>query len=156
MTVVNLSIPTEEAMREWGGKLALLSAPPLCFFLYGELGTGKTTFVRGFLQGLGYTGKVKSPSYNLVESYEMTKKSIFHFDFYRIQDSRELDFIGIQDDWQPEAIFLIEWPEKGVQLLPPVDLACYFEFAGNGRKLRLEAKSEQGEKVVSMLTCKSN
>ncbi len=136
-------------MLACGGKLARRCEPPLTLFLFGQLGVGKTTFVRGFLQGLGYTGKVKSPSYTLVESYEIQKKLIFHFDFYRIQDPRELDLIGIQDYCEPQAIFLIEWPEKGAQLLPPVDLACYFEFADKGRTLGMEAKSSQGERILA-------
>lgn len=151
MTLLNLSIPNEETMLDFGGKLAQHCSPPLIIFLHGQLGAGKTTFVRGFLRGLGYAGKVKSPSYNLVESYEIQKKSIMHFDFYRIQDPHELDFIGIQDYWQPSAIFLIEWPEKGVHILPPVDLACHLELAGSGRKLSIEAKSKAGEKVVAKL-----
>lgn len=151
MTLLNLSILNEEAMLEFGGRLACCCSPPLLIFLHGDLGAGKTTFVRGFLQGLGYSGKVKSPSYNLVEAYELPQKSIFHFDFYRIQDPQELDFIGIQDDWRPTAIFLVEWPEKAAQLLPPVDLACHFEFAGKGRKLRVDAKTASGEAVLSRL-----
>jgi tRNA threonylcarbamoyladenosine biosynthesis protein TsaE len=151
VTLLNLTLPNEEAMLDFGGKLAEHCSPPLNIFLHGQLGAGKTTFVRGFLKGLGHKGKVKSPSYNLVESYELGKKSIFHFDFYRIQDMHELDFIGIQDYWQPSSIFLIEWPEKGGTILPPVDLACHLEWAGLGRKLSIEAKSPAGEKVVSAL-----
>lgn len=147
MTLVNLSIPSEEAMLEFGGKLAGLCSPPLVVFLQGPLGAGKTTFVRGFLRGLGYVGKVKSPSYNLVEIYEVLSKSIYHFDFYRLQSPQELDFIGIQDYWQAASIFLIEWPEKGGEILPPADLICQFEFAGAGRKLSIVAKTKQGEKI---------
>lgn len=139
-------------MLDLGGKLAEKCSPPLIIFLHGQLGAGKTTFVRGFLGGLGYQGKVKSPSYNLVEAYEVASKSIYHFDFYRIQDPRELDFLGIQDYWQASSIFLIEWPEKGQQLLPPVDLACHFEFVGLGRTLRIEAKSKRGQKIMAKLT----
>lgn len=151
MTLLNLTVPNEAALLDWSGRLAQQCTPPLVIFLQGPLGAGKTTFSRGFLRGLGYSGKVKSPSYNLVESYEIQKKSIFHFDFYRIQDPHELDFIGIQDYWQPAAIFLIEWPEKGARLLPPVDLTCEFELAGSGRKLRIEAHSKQGEKALQGL-----
>src|SRR5579872_2753169 len=100
-------------MLAWGKKLAPFCKPPLNFFLYGPLGAGKTTFVRGFLRGLDYSGKVKSPSYNLVEIYDLPQKSIVHFDFYRIKNPQELDFLGIQEYWHSKAIFLIEWPEQG-------------------------------------------
>ncbi len=149
MTELILSLPTEASQLEFGGKLALHCRPPLIIFLHGPLGAGKTTFVRGFLRGLGYTEKVKSPSYNLVESYELSALNIYHFDFYRIQDARELEFLGLQDYWSASSLFLIEWPEQGQQLLPPPDLACYFEFEGPGRKLRIEAKTALAEKILS-------
>ncbi len=145
MTLLKLSLPREESTLAFGAKLAQHCSPPLLIFLHGNLGAGKTTFVRGFLQGLGHSGKVKSPSYNLVEIYELPKKIIYHFDFYRIQVPQELDFIGIQDYWQETSIFLVEWPEKGTHLLPPADLDCYFELAGKGRKLQVEAKSRRGK-----------
>lgn len=148
MTQLTFSIPNEACMLELGGKLAKHCTPPLSIDLYGQLGAGKTTFVRGFLRGLGYMGKVKSPSYNLVETYEFAIATIYHFDFYRIQDPRELDFIGIQDYWRTMSIFLIEWPQKAGQLLPPADLACSFDFADHGRKLQIEAKSQKAEKLT--------
>src|SRR5258708_6431581 len=103
-------------MLAFGAELAQGCSPPCVIFLHGQLGAGKTTLVRGFLRGLGYEDKVKSPSYNLVEIYNLGAQSIFHFDFYRIRDPHELDFMGIQDYWQPSAIFLIEWPEKVAHL----------------------------------------
>jgi len=151
MTILELKLPAEEVLLEFSGKLAQYCVPPLAIYLHGQLGAGKTTFVRGFLRGLGYQGKVKSPSYTLVENYDIQSKSIFHFDFYRIQDPQELDFIGVQDYWQPSSIFLIEWPEKAAALLPPVDLACQLEIAGSGRKLRFQAHTQPGEKVLEGL-----
>lgn len=120
-------------------------------FLYGPLGAGKTTFVRGFLRALGYQDKVKSPTYTLVEPYEIHNRPIFHFDFYRLNNASELEQIGIQDYFSPQAICLIEWPEKGFPLLPPPDLACYIAFAEDGREVRLEAHSPRGEKIVNQL-----
>ena len=149
--LLDLSLPTEESLLEFAATLAKLCTPPLVIFLKGDLGAGKTCFARGFLRGLAYRGKVKSPTYNLVEAYEVAQMNIFHFDFYRIQEPAELDFIGIQDYWQSSAIFLIEWPEKGGRLLPPVDLTCFLEVAGNGRKLQIQSESVAGEKLVAKL-----
>lgn len=120
-------------------------------FLYGLLGAGKTTFVRGFLRGLGYQEKVKSPTYTLVESYEVAGRSVFHFDFYRLTDPEELQYIGIKEYFFSSAICLIEWPEKGLSLLPTPDLACYIEFAGEGRQIRLEACSVRGKTILGRL-----
>lgn len=137
-TTEEILLPNEQSTLALGSKLARQCAIPAIIFLYGELGAGKTTLVRGFLQALGYTEKVKSPSYNLVEHYDIQGKSIFHFDFYRVNDPRELDFIGIQDFWQPSSIFIVEWPEKVAHLLPPANLACYLEWWQEGRKVKIE------------------
>jgi len=138
----------EEATLAFGAQLAQRAEAPLVIFLHGDLGAGKTTLIRGFLRGLGYQDKVKSPSYTLVESYPFPDKDVFHFDFYRIQNSQELEFMGIQDYWQPRAIFLIEWPEKGAAFLPEVDLECYLTMADPGREIRLEARTEKGKSAL--------
>lgn len=149
MNVFDCKLPDEQATLAFGTKLASCCSPPLVIFLLGQLGAGKTTFVRGFLRGLGYRAKVKSPSYNLVECYEFENQAVCHFDFYRIQDPHELDFMGLQEYWQSSTIFLIEWPEKVASFLPAVDLVCSLETAGEGRALHMEAKSALGLKVLS-------
>lgn len=141
----------EQATLDFGVKLGQASTAPLVIFLEGELGTGKTTLARGFLRGLGYTGKVKSPSYTLVESYDLGEIQVFHFDFYRIHGPQELEFIGLQDYWQPKAIFLVEWPEQAAPLLPSVDLSCSLTIVETGRQLALHAKSERGDNLLSRL-----
>ncbi len=91
-------------------------------FLQGNLGAGKTTFVRYLLRSLGETGKVKSPSYALVESYVLPKFSVHHFDLYRLSDPQELEFIGIRDYLTEENLCIFEWWEKGEGILPDADL----------------------------------
>ena len=145
-------IPDENSMQDLGGKLALpcISAKTIVF-LYGQLGAGKTTLVRGLLRGLGYAGPVKSPTYTLVESYDLFGRVFFHFDFYRLRDPEELEFIGIDDYFSQEAVFLIEWPELGLGLLPPPDLSCYIEIEGEGRRIRIEAETDRGKDVLEYI-----
>ncbi len=145
--------PTEADMLEFADQFAkaVVSISGLIIFLYGPLGAGKTTLTRGILRGLGYRQKVKSPTYTLVEPYEVNGIRIFHFDFYRLEDPKELEYIGIQDYFSLNAICLIEWPEKGAPLLPTSDLSCYISFKDQGRELCLEAHSELGKKILERL-----
>lgn len=139
---------TEEEMLTFAAHFAQVIIDGAIIFLHGELGAGKTTFVRGFLRGLGYVGKVKSPTYTLVEPYEINGKHIFHFDLYRLQHARELENIGIEEYFSISNTCLIEWPEKGFPLLPEPDLSCYIEFIEGGRELRIESHSERGEHII--------
>lgn len=129
-------------------KLAQAIQDPVIIYLYGPLGAGKTTFSRGLLQGLGYVGKVKSPTYTLVEPYEFDTFFLYHFDLYRVMDPKELDYIGIQDYFQPHAICLIEWPEKGKGFLPAADLSCYIDLEKAGRRIKMTADSSLGEAIL--------
>ncbi|MBV9575734.1 MAG: tRNA (adenosine(37)-N6)-threonylcarbamoyltransferase complex ATPase subunit type 1 TsaE [Gammaproteobacteria bacterium] len=142
---------TETDLLHFAEKLATITPAGTVIFLYGSLGAGKTTFARGFLRGLGYEGKVKSPTYTLVEPYDVADKQIFHFDLYRLKSANELEEIGIQDYFSASAICLIEWPDNGMPLLPKPDLACYIVFTTSGRELRLEACTEQGKKILQQL-----
>jgi tRNA threonylcarbamoyladenosine biosynthesis protein TsaE len=139
----------EQQTLACGGELAKACGQGAVIFLYGNLGAGKTTFTRGFLRGLGYEGKVKSPTYTIVEPYEVKGRHVFHFDFYRISHPEELEFIGIQDYFVAGAILIIEWPEHGSEILPHADLSCFFEPYQTGRKISLVAHSLQGEKIVN-------
>ncbi|MFU8878085.1 MAG: tRNA (adenosine(37)-N6)-threonylcarbamoyltransferase complex ATPase subunit type 1 TsaE, partial [Wenzhouxiangellaceae bacterium] len=103
----------EAAMLALGARLASRLAGGQVWALSGELGAGKTTLVRGMLRGLGFGGRVKSPSYGLVESYELDALAVHHLDLYRLGEPEELDFIGIEELAGPESILLIEWPERG-------------------------------------------
>jgi len=145
------TIELETDMLTLGGELAAAITKGAVIYLHGELGAGKTTLTRGFLQRLGHEGKVKSPTYTLVEPYELAGQHIFHFDLYRLNTAQELEHIGIHDYFFPGAICLIEWPQKGFPLLPPADLACYIEMRGKSRNICIEACTLLGETILSQL-----
>ena len=105
--------------------------------LSGDLGAGKTTLVRGMLRGLGFEERVKSPSYGLVESYEVAGLEIHHLDLYRLGEPDELDFIGIEDLVEPDSVLLIEWPERGKGRLPEPSAQIRIEHRGTGRRVYL-------------------
>jgi len=113
-------------------------------FLLGDLGAGKTTFSRGVVQGFGHDGAVKSPTYTLVEPYELTTGKIYHFDLYRLADPEELDYMGIDEYFHDSILCLIEWPERGQGLLPPPDLVVTLSHMSEGRNLSIQAYSEKG------------
>lgn len=139
------------AMEAFGRKLASLSPPGSKLFLQGELGAGKTTLVRGFLHGLGYLGIVKSPTYTLVEPYQLDNLEIFHFDLYRLNDPEELEAIGIRDYFSGDGICLLEWPEKGAAHLGKPDVSIYIEYQEEQRKVSLEAKTAVGKTITASL-----
>jgi tRNA threonylcarbamoyladenosine biosynthesis protein TsaE len=112
--------------------------------LSGDLGAGKTTFVRGILRGLGWSGAVKSPSYVLLEHYQISSLYFYHFDFYRFEDSSEWETTGFSDYFRPDAVCAIEWPERIAALLPIVDLSLRLDNAEPGRKLRVRASTVAG------------
>jgi tRNA threonylcarbamoyladenosine biosynthesis protein TsaE len=144
-------IPNESQMLEFGSSLALACPSAAVIFLQGNLGAGKTTLSRGFLRGFGYAGKVKSPTYTIVEPYDIEGQKVYHFDFYRLNDPEELEFIGIQDYFAEGAICLIEWPDNGSPLLPPADLSCYIDTHEEGREIRIEAHTAQGNAILKRL-----
>lgn len=120
-------------------------------FLEGDLGAGKTTLVRGIIHALGHRGAVKSPTYTLVEPYLLGERSVYHFDLYRLADPEELEYIGIRDYFAEEALFLIEWPDKGRGTLPPADLVLSLTCLTEGRKLHLKAYTDFGCQALTQL-----
>jgi len=118
-----VSLADEAATVSLGQQLAQRLSAPQVIYLQGELGAGKTTLSRGFLQGRGHVGSVKSPTYTLVEPYEhLTAGPVFHLDLYRLGDPGELEYLGLEDYLSAEGILLIEWPERAAQQLPQPDL----------------------------------
>lgn len=110
-------------------------------FLHGDLGAGKTTLVRGFLRALGVTGSVKSPTFTVVESYEVNNRLVHHFDLYRLNDAEELEQLGIREYLDQENICFFEWPEKAQNNLPSPHISCYIDILKDGRNVRIEFAS---------------
>ncbi|WP_067562162.1 tRNA (adenosine(37)-N6)-threonylcarbamoyltransferase complex ATPase subunit type 1 TsaE [Halofilum ochraceum] len=129
------SVADEAGMAALGHELAGAVAAPAVIFLEGTLGAGKTTLARAFLQGLGYTGAVRSPTYTLVESYPFETFDVHHLDLYRIADPDELEFLGIRDLAAADAIWLVEWAERGADRLPAPDYVIRIAFDGTGRRV---------------------
>ncbi len=138
-------MPDEAATLRLGAALAQGARNGLVLHLIGELGAGKTTLVRGLLGALGYRGRVKSPTYTLVEPYNLSRLYLYHFDFYRFKDKSEWLNSGFQEHFGPEAVCVVEWPEKAGEAIAPPDLKIRLGYEGTGRAALLEARSPQGE-----------
>jgi tRNA threonylcarbamoyladenosine biosynthesis protein TsaE len=138
----------EEQLLSVAGDLASHLRGGDVIFLSGDLGAGKTTFSRGVLHALGHGGAVKSPTYTLVEPYTLDNFMLYHFDLYRLSDPEELDYIGVRDYVGEHGVCLIEWPEKGVGMLPHPDLCITLKVNGQIRSLCLEACTLRGETML--------
>lgn len=142
----------EQATLELAAKLAaLLPDSAFCIHLKGDLGAGKTTFVRGLLNALGHSGKVKSPTYTLVEHYQLNARDIYHFDLYRLADPEELLYLGIEDYFSANSLSLIEWPEQGKGVLPEPDLLISLKYQTSGREVIFTAYSEAASDICDKL-----
>jgi tRNA threonylcarbamoyladenosine biosynthesis protein TsaE len=138
----------EAATLALGAEIAAVLHPGLVIFLRGNLGAGKTTLARGILRGLGYQGKVKSPTYNLVELYKISRLYFYHFDFYRFNDPIEWEDAGFREYFNAESICLVEWPEKARGLLPTADLEVLLGITETGRNVEIQAGTEAGRQCL--------
>jgi tRNA threonylcarbamoyladenosine biosynthesis protein TsaE len=158
----------EEATLSCGARFAKALESGLTIYLHGDLGAGKTTFVRGVLQGLGHVGKVKSPTYNLVEIYQLEAKNklkvkyqynLYHFDLYRFNSELEWDAAGFREYFNSQSICMIEWPEKAISVLPSADIDVYLVATKdnidinktNTRQISFKANSVLGKQCLESL-----
>ncbi|CAI8844202.1 N(6)-L-threonylcarbamoyladenine synthase, TsaE subunit [Pseudomonas sp. IT-P74] len=155
MSEVTLYLADEQAMSDFGARIARITRGHGLIFLEGNLGMGKTTLSRGIIRGLGHVGAVKSPTFTLVEPYEIGDIRAFHFDLYRLVDPEELEFLGIRDYFEDDALCLIEWPDKGAGFLPKPDLTITISPQDSGRSLKILSQGSRGEAWCAALALES-
>jgi len=156
---MSVFLADEHATVAFAESLATLCPAGFNVFLYGDLGAGKTTFVRGLIQSFLPGVKVKSPTYTLVEDYELSTSvknpnklnHIYHFDLYRLGDPEELEYLGGRDYFSNDAVCLVEWPQRGEGWLTEPDLKITLQYHGEGRNIELEASSEKGKTVCDTI-----
>jgi tRNA threonylcarbamoyladenosine biosynthesis protein TsaE len=149
--MTELWLSGSESQLAFGARLAAALPSRLILYLEGDLGTGKTTLARGILSGLGHRGAARSPTYTLLEPYDLGARQVNHLDLYRLGDPEELEYLGLRDLLAEDAVWMVEWPERGLGVLPPPDLTILIEYAPNGRCLRLCAATPSGRAVIDAL-----
>ncbi|HZS68342.1 MAG TPA: tRNA (adenosine(37)-N6)-threonylcarbamoyltransferase complex ATPase subunit type 1 TsaE [Burkholderiales bacterium] len=148
---IDLKLPDAEATGRLGAALAAGMVPGRVLYLSGELGSGKTTLVRGLLRALNVTGPIKSPTYAWVEPYSISSLDLYHFDFYRFADRNAWLSSGLREYFRPDAACIVEWPERAGELLPPPDLAVRLSYDDTGRRAELRSHSAAGDGWLSSL-----
>ena len=156
---MSIFLADEKATIAFGQTLAKWCPPGLNIYLYGDLGAGKTTLVRGLIQSFLPETKVKSPTYTLVEDYDVTRsdknpnalKHIYHFDLYRLGDPEELEYIGGRDYFSEDAVCLVEWPQRGEGWLAEPDLEITLKYQEDGRKVELQSHTDKGRLLSTQI-----
>ena len=148
---LNIVVEGEDAMLQLGAKLASRLVSGMLVYLEGELGMGKTTLARGIIQSLGHSGAVKSPTYTIVEPYELAALTVYHFDLYRLEQAQELEFMGVRDYFDGSSVCLIEWPERGKGVLPSADIVITIERENVGRLVIFRSHTALGEQLVQWM-----
>lgn len=142
----------EQALLALAAKLARLAPAGLVIYLQGTLGAGKTAFSRGFIQALGHQGAVKSPTYTLVEPYTHLTPPVYHFDLYRLAEPEELEYIGIRDYVEQQALMLFEWPQRGLGYIPAADISVEISInKDTSRQLLLQSYSVIGQNILEQI-----
>jgi tRNA threonylcarbamoyladenosine biosynthesis protein TsaE len=148
---VKTQLADPEAQLAFGERLAGQLSFPCVLYLEGNLGAGKTTLARGILAGLGHRGTVRSPTYTLIEPYELPLVSAYHLDLYRLADPEELEYLGVRDLAGEGGLWLIEWADRGRGMLPEADLVIQIEHDGGGRRLTLTPMTPCGQTLIARL-----
>ena len=141
-------LPAEEDTEALGRTLASTLRPGLQIWLQGNLGMGKTTLTRGVLRGLGYAGRVKSPTYTLIEPYVVSRLDLYHFDFYRFNSPEEYLDAGLDEYFAGEGVCIVEWPDKASPHLPSPDVEIVLRAGESGRDVAISANTEAGRTCV--------
>ena len=152
---ITYDLQDEAATLGLGARLSSVLHAGMTLYLHGDLGAGKTTLVRGLLHQAGHLGKVKSPTYTLVEPYLVVIKNIktyiYHFDLYRFYEEEEWESAGFRDYFNPQSICIVEWPEKAGEMLPVADIDVSLAIKGEGRTVHFVANTDQGRRSLGSL-----
>lgn len=151
-----VDLPDERASEQFAVRLAACLISPLVLTFSGEIGAGKTTLIRAMLRCLGVTSAIKSPTFSLIESYDLERSEgkhvhFHHFDLYRIHEDSELDYIGFRDYFSNDAVCCIEWPERVSADLVNADVGFSLSLKGAGREMHMQAFSPEGIQLLSFL-----
>lgn len=146
-----IHLADEHSSEQWARRLAPCLRSPAVLTFSGEIGAGKTTFIRALLRGLGIVSAIKSPTFSLVETYECKNFQLHHFDLYRIQDELELDYIGFRDYFEDASISCIEWPERASGSIRTVDMHFDLIIKESGRVMIIAARTPLGAQMLSCL-----
>ncbi|MFT3757762.1 tRNA (adenosine(37)-N6)-threonylcarbamoyltransferase complex ATPase subunit type 1 TsaE [Thauera sp.] len=141
-------LPAEADTEALGAALAAILRPGLKIWLQGNLGMGKTTLTRGLLRALGHEGKVKSPTYTLIEPYVVSRLDLYHFDFYRFNSPEEYLDAGLDEYFADQGVCIVEWPDKALPYLPLPDVEIRLDARDSGRFVEIHGRTDAGQTCV--------